>query len=68
MTKIDGRGQRKKLVHRNSTKEILSYENNLRCSPTLIYIATIPTKTAAADRRLFPQSNTGIVDSGATYL
>ena len=67
-TKTDSGGQKKTVVHRNSIKEHLSYEASLGCSPTPSYIATLPTKTTAADRIFLLHIYTGIVDSGATHL
>ena len=62
------RGAAEKVVHRNYIKESLSYEDSLRCSPTHSSIFNLPTNTTADACWFLLQSDTGVVDSGATHL
>ena len=57
-------GEAHTVLHRYPIKENLLYEDSLSCSPTLTYIPTPNTPQGYIPR----QKDTGIVDSGATYL
>ena len=57
-----------KVLHRNSNKESLSYEDSLRCSPNHSSISTLPHNTMSEAQRFLPQSDTPVVGSGATHL
>ena len=48
-------GTAKTVVHKNPSKDTLTYEGSLSCSPT-------------QQENSLPQHHTGIIDSGATHL